>query len=49
MMTTTMLGRIQNTFVGTHNHLQLVQLNIVQVDLCPDLAVPVRGETMEND
>lgn len=27
----------------THNHLQLVQLNIVQVDLCPDLAVPVEN------
>jgi len=31
-----------NNINHTYNHLQLDRLNIVQVDLCPDLAVPVK-------
>jgi len=31
-----------NNINHTYNHLQLDRLNIVQVDLCPDLAAPVK-------
>jgi len=35
------INELLNNISNTYNHLQLDRLNIVQVDLCPDLAVPV--------